>query len=135
MSPYLLNISSFNSFFLPDYGKDEAIIDEYKYDIEPRDSIPDLPSFHESIFGDDYHSEYEDGTLESLDLNVTQTPLGYEFENDDAAWVMACTFMIFTMQTGTYGEYIQNSPTHVTYRVGALMVLPKKFVFSVVHNL
>ena len=80
---------------------------EYKYDIEPRDSIPDLPSFHESIFGDDYHSEYEDGTLESLDLNVTQTPLGYEFENDDAAWVMACTFMIFTMQTGMEGTYIQ----------------------------
>ncbi len=26
--------------------------------------------------------------------------LGEEFENDDASWIMACTFMIFTMQTG-----------------------------------
>lgn len=26
--------------------------------------------------------------------------LGLEFENDDAAWVMACTFIIFSMQTG-----------------------------------
>ncbi len=29
-----------------------------------------------------------------------EVPLGLEFENDDAAWVMACTFIIFTMQTG-----------------------------------
>lgn len=27
-------------------------------------------------------------------------PLGEEFENDDASWIMSCTFMIFTMQTG-----------------------------------
>ena len=26
--------------------------------------------------------------------------LGFEFENDDCAWVMACVFIIFTMQTG-----------------------------------
>ena len=26
--------------------------------------------------------------------------LGEEFENDDASWIMACTFMVFTMQTG-----------------------------------
>ncbi|XP_059088618.1 putative ammonium transporter 2 [Tigriopus californicus] len=35
---------------------------------------------------------------------TTPTPpsveLGLEFENDDAAWVMACTFIIFSMQTG-----------------------------------
>ena len=31
-------------------------------------------------------------------------PLGLEFENDDAAWVMACTFIIFTMQTGMNHE-------------------------------
>ena len=30
----------------------------------------------------------------------SQVELGLEFENDDAAWVMACTFIIFTMQTG-----------------------------------
>ena len=27
-------------------------------------------------------------------------PIGLEYENDDAAWIMASTFMIFTMQTG-----------------------------------
>jgi hypothetical protein len=27
-------------------------------------------------------------------------PLGEEFENDDASWIMACTFLVFTMQTG-----------------------------------
>jgi hypothetical protein len=27
-------------------------------------------------------------------------PLGEEFENDDASWIMACTFLIYTMQTG-----------------------------------
>ena len=32
--------------------------------------------------------------------NDVYVPLGLEFENDDAAWVMACTFLIFTMQTG-----------------------------------
>ena len=34
------------------------------------------------------------------EVNTTLPPLGLEFENDDAAWVMACTFLIFTMQTG-----------------------------------
>ena len=30
--------------------------------------------------------------------------IGLEFENDDAAWVMSCCFLIFTMQTG-FGIY------------------------------
>ena len=29
-------------------------------------------------------------------------PIGLEYENDDAAWIMASTFMIFTMQTGLF---------------------------------
>jgi hypothetical protein len=32
--------------------------------------------------------------------NPPEAILGEEFENDDASWIMACTFMIFTMQTG-----------------------------------
>jgi hypothetical protein len=32
--------------------------------------------------------------------NPAEIVLGEEFENDDASWIMACTFMIFTMQTG-----------------------------------
>ena len=27
-------------------------------------------------------------------------PIGLEYENDDASWIMSSTFMIFTMQTG-----------------------------------
>ena len=30
----------------------------------------------------------------------SEKPIGLEYENDDAAWIMASTFMIFTMQTG-----------------------------------
>ena len=36
----------------------------------------------------------------NVSQNSIEVELGYEFENDDAAWVMACVFMIFTMQTG-----------------------------------
>ena len=36
------------------------------------------------------------------DKNVSHIPLGLEFENDDASWVMACTFLMFTLHTG-YG--------------------------------
>ena len=32
--------------------------------------------------------------------SVYLVPLGEEFENDDASWIMACTFLIYTMQTG-----------------------------------
>lgn len=35
-----------------------------------------------------------------IEDETSKPPLGYEFENDDAAWIMACTFMIFTKQTG-----------------------------------
>ena len=29
-------------------------------------------------------------------------PIGLEYENDDASWIMSSTFMIFTMQTGLF---------------------------------
>ena len=34
------------------------------------------------------------------EANYTGVELGLEFENDDSAWIMACVFIIFTMQTG-----------------------------------
>ncbi len=37
---------------------------------------------------------------DATSVNITQVRLGLDFENDDAAWIMACTFIIFTMQTG-----------------------------------
>ena len=36
------------------------------------------------------------------DKNLSNIPLGLEFDNDDASWVMACTFLMFTLHTG-YG--------------------------------
>ena len=42
--------------------------------------------------------------------------LGYEFPNDDAAWVMACCFMIFTMQTG-FGLYESGESSNTHSRV------------------
>ena len=39
-------------------------------------------------------------TFDVTEEITTEVPLGLEFENDDAAWVMACTFIIFSMQTG-----------------------------------
>ena len=36
------------------------------------------------------------------DKNLSHVPLGLEFDNDDASWVMACTFLMFTLHTG-YG--------------------------------
>ena len=44
-------------------------------------------------------SLYNFTSEESLPSN-----LGLEFKNDDAAWVMSCCFLIFTMQTG-FGLY------------------------------
>ena len=32
--------------------------------------------------------------------SVYKVRLGEEFENDDASWILACTFLIYTMQTG-----------------------------------
>ena len=110
-----INASSSNSFLLSDYGKDEDIIDEYKFEIEPREHISHVPSFHEYLFGNEYQDDYYEADNESFVQNVTEVPLGYEFENDDAAWVMACTFMIFTMQTGMEGTYIQGCHTWLCF--------------------
>ncbi|CAB4061132.1 amt [Lepeophtheirus salmonis] len=44
---------------------------------------------------------YSDNDNQSFSNNEsTLVPLGDEFEDDDAAWIMACIFIIFTMQTG-----------------------------------
>ena len=49
----------------------------------------------------------ENGDAEDFggQVNYTGVELGLEFENDDSAWIMACVFIIFTMQTGTYTQY------------------------------
>jgi hypothetical protein len=52
--------------------------------------------------------QLEDALLPGTDVasslknngSVYLVPLGEEFENDDASWIMACTFLIYTMQTG-----------------------------------
>ena len=56
-------------------------------------------------------------TLKGISEESLPPDIGLEFENDDAAWVMSCCFLIFTMQTG-FGIYeagkkteqIQNLP-------------------------
>ena len=61
--------------------------------------IPEIPDYTIEF---EYYNEIENNLEvknETLDLNA-DLKLGYEFENDDAAWIMSCTFMIFTMQTG-----------------------------------
>ena len=43
-------------------------------------------------------------TLKGISEESLTPDIGLEFENDDAAWVMSCCFLIFTMQTG-FGIY------------------------------
>ena len=43
-------------------------------------------------------------TLKGISEESLPPNIGLEFENDDAAWVMSCCFLIFTMQTG-FGIY------------------------------
>ena len=44
---------------------------------------------------------------------------GLEYENDDAAWIMSTTFMIFTMQTG-YG-LVESGMCHRKNEVSILL--------------
>lgn len=91
------NISD-KSFLLPDYSKGiDDLIDDYKYEIGDNAGVPFGPDPDPDY---EYHNYQTDGITNGIVENVTELPLGLEFENDDAAWVMACTFMIFTMQTG-----------------------------------
>ena len=64
---------------------------------------------------DDYPERHQDQEKNSSQLVANLTlkgeseeslppNIGLEFENDDAAWVMSCCFLIFTMQTG-FGIY------------------------------
>ncbi len=41
-------------------------------------------------------------TVNPLNPHNLTVELGFEFENDDSAWIMACVFIIFTMQTGNF---------------------------------
>ena len=61
---------------LPDYSQDYVSpIDYAEISIDLINDLKNISSLHSPI-------------------------LGEEFENDDASWIMGCTFMIFTMQTG-----------------------------------
>ena len=71
----------------------------------------DYPDEHSDVF--ETHSKLEDTSLLVANLSLYNTTselkslpsnLGLEFKNDDAAWVMSCCFLIFTMQTG-FGLY------------------------------
>ena len=63
---------------------------------------------------DDYPERHQDQenssqlvanlTLKGISEESLPPNIGLEFENDDAAWVMSCCFLIFTMQTG-FGIY------------------------------
>jgi len=66
-----------NPVALPDYSQDDLL--------QLEDAL--LPGT------DDASSLKNNGSLYLV-------PLGEEFENDDASWIMACTFLIYTMQTG-----------------------------------
>ena len=70
---------------------------EYEFDLNYFDS-------HEYFNDIKHHDEQEElsNHYEPKVKNYTGVELGYEFENDDSAWVMACVFIIFTMQTGNY---------------------------------
>ena len=73
-----------------EYSSDTS---SYYYQLDNKND--ELPRY--SLNGHDLFEKYK-----NEDGNISHIPLGLEFENDDASWVMACTFLIFTMHTG-YG--------------------------------
>ena len=96
-SPGVQN-SSWLSFLIATHNLDEEVLDNHDYKV-------DLDYFDNDVYSDDaghgraVHRE-EDYAYHPKSYNHTGVELGYEFENDDSAWVMACVFIIFTMQTG-----------------------------------
>ena len=64
---------------------------------------------------------YENYENEEIQPSTTEVPLGFEFENDDAAWVMACTFIIFSMQTG---DNLNNFCTIFTQKTNFRVIFP-----------
>ena len=88
-SEYYSDLSEYNNKAL-EYHSDTS---SYYYSIgDETEKLNSLSSYEHSLFEKHKRS----------DGNISHIPLGLEFENDDASWVMACTFLIFTMHTG-YG--------------------------------
>jgi hypothetical protein len=91
-------------------------------DVEKRPQIPDYRLDYMEYYYDTALSSVQEasGKAGKTDTRITPTvELGLEFENDDAAWVMASTFMVFTMQTG-YG-LIESGMCHMKNEVNILM--------------
>ncbi len=85
---------TFADFFLPNEDGDESSdFASYYYD--------DHAQWFKRFFPDYRDSGYYEQEITTDDNNDDiQEVLGLEFQNDDAAWIMACTFIIFTIQTG-----------------------------------
>ena len=86
---------------LSDYYVDHLLYEENENDYSVDTSL------YYSLYSDERHDGFpdHDDLLEKFGSerrNISQIPIGFEFDNDDASWVMACTFLIFTMHTG-YG--------------------------------
>ena len=83
----------------------DKILDTNLSYLEPQDSklallLPDYSQDYNQPV--DYAAEMSNDFVNDLKniSSLHSAILGEEFENDDASWIMGCTFMIFTMQTG-----------------------------------
>lgn len=91
MSNSIMNLSYLFASAFNDRPNYIFNLEDYVYDAEQK-----IPQEFETL---------KDESTEQLELNSTthhlnNVELGFEFENDDASWIMASSFMIFTMQTG-----------------------------------
>ena len=109
-SMWIGNIDNFSlSYPIKKPDLSEYYVDPSLYDENVRDYSVDTSLYYyvnpdtsegrpiPSLKGNNLLEKY--GTEER---NLSQIPIGFEFEDDDASWIMACTFLIFTMHTG-YG--------------------------------
>ena len=82
---------------------------------------PEIPQYDSSNL--DYYAHLDLNPHQESPQNLTQNApkveLGLEFENDDASWIMASSFMIFTMQTG-FG-LMESGMCHMKNEVNILM--------------
>ena len=100
------NLSFSPSFEEPDFS--EYYIDSSLYTNHAEDYILDVADgirlFDKQKTSESYIIRYNNifDKYMDKDKNLSNIPLGLEFDNDDASWVMACTFLMFTLHTG-YG--------------------------------
>ena len=102
--PYDIHIKNYET---PDY---EVNLDYYF------DKIDTTQTFHEApdnLYIQSNKIEEEDAPICCISKKYIQkidTELGLEYENDDAAWIMSTTFMMFTMQTGQWFPNLRYLP-------------------------